>query len=114
VHRWDAESAVDAAPAIGTNLSCLGIDEVVADLFPRQIALGRTADMSCSVEIAATDTDRRWTLSPKTASTGASLRASAEVLFLLLWRRVGLDDPRVEFIGPDQVRDELLAARFTP
>lgn len=114
VHRWDAELASGATVGIRTDLCCLGITEVVEHLFPRQVALGRTADLSCGVELRATDVDQRWMLSSRPGATGAVAEAPASVLFLLLWQRVTLDDQRIRFTGSDLVRGEMRGAQFAP
>lgn len=114
VHRWDAELAAGSAGEIHSDLSMLGVTEVVEDLFPRQVALGRTPALSGGVELRADDVDQRWVLSPPTDAGGVVVEAPASVLMLLLWQRVSLDDPLIRFIGPTSVRDELSAARFTP
>ena len=114
VHRWDAEFAIGSAIDLPSDLSCLGITEVVEDLFPRQVALGRTAALSCGVELRAEDVDQKWMLSESTDATGVVVEAPASVLALLLWQRVALDDQRIRFIGSDRVRAELSAVRFAP
>ena len=60
VHRWDAELAAGSASKIHSDLSILGVTEVVEDLFPRQVALARTPALSCGVELRADDVDQRW------------------------------------------------------
>ena len=114
VHRWDAELAAGSAGEFHSDLSMLGVTEVVEDLFPRQVALGRTPALSYGVELRAGDVDQRWVLSPPTDASGVVVEAPASVLMLLLWQRVSLDDPLIRFTGPTSVRDELSAARFTP
>jgi uncharacterized protein (TIGR03083 family) len=95
VHRWDAEVARGTAPTLAPDLACLGISEVVEDLFPRQIALGRTPGLSGGLQLRALDLDHTWLL-PATATeaSDAVLEAEAPVLLLFLWRRTDLDDPR--------------------
>lgn len=114
VHRWDAELAAGSAGEIPSDLSMLGVTEVVEDLFPRQVALGRTPALSCGVELRADDVDQRWVLSPPAEDGGVVVEAPASVLMLLLWQRVSLDDPLIHFTGPTRVRDELIATRFAP
>jgi uncharacterized protein (TIGR03083 family) len=114
VHRWDAELAAGSVGEVHSDLSVLGVTEVVEDLFPRQVALGRTPALSCGVELRADDVDQRWTLSLPTDAGGVVVEAPASVLMLLLWQRASLDDPRVRFTGPTSVRDELSGALFAP
>ncbi len=114
VHRWDAELAAGSAIELRSDLSVLGVTEVVEDLFPRQVALGRTGALSCGVELRAKDVDQRWMLSPPTEAGAVVVEAPVSVLVLLLWQRVSLDDPLIGFTGSSRVRDELSAARFAP
>ena len=114
LHRWDAELAAGSAGELRIDLSMLGVTEVVEDLFPRQVALGRTPALSCGVELRADDVDQRWVLSPPTGAGGVVVEAPVSVLMLLVWQRVSLDDPLIRFTGPTRVRDEFSAARFTP
>jgi uncharacterized protein (TIGR03083 family) len=114
VHRWDTEFASRGMAKIRTDVACMGIEEVVSDLFPRQVALARTAELSCGVELRASDVGRRWALSPNSEATGAVVEAPADVILLFLWRRATHDDPRIGFTGSERVLDELRAARFAP
>jgi hypothetical protein len=44
----------------------------------------------------------------------AVLGGPAEVLYLLLWGRVALDDPRLRLEGDAEAAREVLAVRITP
>jgi len=114
VHRWDAERAVGAPTDIVTDLACIGITEIVEDLFPRQLALGRSPELSCAVELRAEDADQTWVLSPHAGESRAAVAAPASVLFLLLWRRAGIEDAGVSFTGSQTLLNELRASRFAP
>jgi uncharacterized protein (TIGR03083 family) len=115
VHRWDAEFAMGAAPTLAPDLACLGISEVVEDLFPRQVDLGRTPGLSGGLQLRAVDLDQRWLLpATDTEASDAVLEAEAPVLLLFLWRRTDLHDPRIRFSGPPAMHDELQAARLAP
>lgn len=114
VHRWDAELAIGSPNDLATDLACLGVTEVVEDLFPRQVALGRTPEMSCAVELRAEDADQTWILSPQARHQGAVLSASASVLVLLLWKRAALNEVSVSFAGPPELFDELRSAHCAP
>jgi uncharacterized protein (TIGR03083 family) len=115
VHRWDAEFAMGTAPTLARDLAGLGITEVVEDLFPRQVALGRTPGLSRRLQLRASDLDQTWRLpSTGTEASDAVLEAEAAVLLLFLWRRTDLDDPRIRFTGPPAMHDELRAARLAP
>lgn len=114
IHRWDAELAASSVNEIPSNLACMAVTEVVEDLFPRQVALGRTPALSGNVGLRAEASDQWWTLGPTTDTIAATVEAPASVLLLFLWRRVPLDDPRIRFTGPVQMRDELSAGHFAP
>ncbi|MGQ0432526.1 MAG: maleylpyruvate isomerase family mycothiol-dependent enzyme [Microthrixaceae bacterium] len=114
VHRWDAQTAVGDADGFPAQIVAAGISEVVEDLFPRQIALGRSAPLTASVVLDATDLDRRWTMAGRGQGPPAEIVGPADVLFLLLWGRTDLDDAALRFSGPDDVRAELQAAQFAP
>ena len=115
VHRWDAETAVGRSSGFAPEIGSAGISEVVDNLFPRQVALGRTPGLSGSVELMATDTNELWTLGDsRDSGGGATVEASTEVLLLLLWRRVDMDDSRVKVTGPTEIVKQLRTARFAP
>ena len=117
IHRWDAQDAVDAAGGFPAETATAGITEVVDDLFPRQIELGRTAPLSVPVTLRAADLDRSWGLpSDRLVSPDmvAELAGPAESLLLLLWRRTDLDDARITVDAPAEIRAELAVTRFAP
>lgn len=114
VHRWDAQTAVGDADGFPAQIAAAGITEVVEDLFPRQIALGRSAPLKAPVVLCPTDLDRRWTMAGRGQHPVAEITAPADVLFLLLWGRTDLDNAAVRLTGPDEVRAQLEAAQFAP
>jgi uncharacterized protein (TIGR03083 family) len=113
VHRYDSDSAIGAVPTVSGDLAAVGVDEVVHDLFPRQIALGRADELTGPIELRAVDIDSSWIL-PGRSGPGGVIRSTAPMLFLVLWQRVGLDDPRLDIDLPDDLLAEVRAARFTP
>ena len=114
VHRWDAELATGVEYRIRSDVASLGITEVVDDLFPRQLALGRSQALSSMTAVRADDIGQDWLVGPVEAdASSSSVEASAAVLLLLFWRRVQVDDPRVHF-SHDAVKDEWELARFAP
>ena len=115
IHRWDAEVAVGRPGDLLRGIASLGITEVVEDLFPRQVALQRTAGLSAAVSLQATDTNECWVLGSEGSDEPvAAMTASAAVLLLLLWGRTTLDDGRVNYLGPPQLHEEIRTARFAP
>jgi len=114
IHCWDAKLATGADHEVRSDLASLGITEVVEDLFPRQLALGRSPALSRTTVIRAVDTDQDWQVGPTDGDPESSaVEASAALLLLLLWRRIDVDDPRVCF-NHAVVKDEWALARFTP
>jgi uncharacterized protein (TIGR03083 family) len=133
IHAVDAHAS-RSAPAGGVRidptLALDGIDEVAAMFFPRQVRLGRTAPLERSLAIAATDgagfvrilagdgTQPLGTQPLGTQPLGtrpeAEVRGPAEVLYLLLWGRTGLDDHRLELVGAPEAARSVLAAALVP
>ncbi len=116
IHRWDAQDAVGVADGFAPEVSVAGITEVVDDLFPRQIALGRTSALSTPVTVRATDLGRSWALPGVALRAGgpAELAGPADVLLLLLWRRTDLYDPDLAISAPDALAAELASVLFAP
>ena len=89
LHRWDAQQAAGEPWALPTDLSAVGIDEVLDFFLPRQVALGRIEPLGPAIELVATDLPRTWTLPPDRPGepAHAQLRGSASDLYLWLWGR---------------------------
>lgn len=113
VHRWDAESAARHPTGFPTALASAGIDEVVQDLHPRQVSLQRTAELSGSIALQATDTGETWILGNDDQPV-ASIEAAVADLLLLLWRRASLDESRFAYRGSPSHRREIVEAKFAP
>ena len=113
VHRWDAQSAAGQPTGFPPELASAGIDEVVQDLYPRQVALERTPELSGPVALEATDTAQTWILG-NGAQPAASVQAEIADLFLLLWRRASVSEARFAYRGSTSHRDEIVEAKFTP
>ena len=118
VHAWDAAGSQGVEPLpFEVALALDGIDEVRHMFFPRQIHLGRIEPLRRSLAIAPDETTTRWVFPAGDAGEDAPeavLGGPAEVLYLLLWGRVPLDDPRIRLEGDDEAAREVLAARITP
>ena len=97
VHRWDAQSALGEAGPVDSALAAAGVAEVVDLLAPWQVRLGRIPSLPAAVELLSTDTQGRWVLG--SGEVAATVAAPAEVLLLLLWRRLASRDPRVRTTG---------------
>jgi uncharacterized protein (TIGR03083 family) len=130
VHGWDAlraqlPSGTDPSgfldghidPALAED----GIDEVVGMFLPRQIRLGRIAALAGAVHLLPTDgaADSSWILAgqvPPEArpAPAASVTGPGEALYLLLWGRVTLDDPRLAVTGDPTIAESVLRAGIVP
>jgi uncharacterized protein (TIGR03083 family) len=113
VHTWDAAGSqgvtrepIDAALALD------GIDEVRHMFYPRQIHLKRIEPLARTLAIAPDGTSTRWVFGDGEAE--AVVSGPADVLYLLLWGRLGIDDPRVRVEGDAAAAEAVLGAGITP
>lgn len=122
MHLWDARTSQGpvTGPAFDAALAVDGIDEVVHLFVPRQIRQERIPPLQRSLAIEAAE-GGRWMLAgdcvaPRSGTAGAEavVRGPADVLLLLLWKRVGPDDPRLEIGGDERAAKAVLAAALTP
>jgi len=97
VHRFDAELAGGKVSLANIELCADGIDELLTVFLPR---LGDKAVLSQSVHLHCTDTDGEWMLTPSTTGievsrehgkSAVALRASAQALLQVVWRRQSVD-----------------------
>ena len=96
IHLWDLRTAGGLDLVVGPVLWADTVDEAVTVMHPRQVRLGRASAPPVRLGLAATDLDRTWSLSAAAdapAARAATLTGPAEALALLVWRRIGLDDP---------------------
>ncbi len=128
VHLVDLGDAVGVEVGVEPEPALDGIDEVVTVFFPRQVRLGRTPPLTATLGLVPDDGDRRWMLAgdgtgptsapeapgPEAATPDATLSGPAEALFLLLWGRRTLADPRIRLDGDPAAADAVLAARLVP
>lgn len=118
VHAVDAQQAVGRVAPIEPALAIDGIDEVVSLFFPRQVRLGRIAPLDRSLAVRATEDGSRWVVAGDGTEgltlADAEVSGPAEVLYLLLWRRVGLDDARLTVDGDHEAADAVLGAAIVP
>jgi uncharacterized protein (TIGR03083 family) len=108
LHARDAGAAGPLDPALAVD----GVDEVVTMFFPRQRRLGRTAPLPAALGLTSTE-GGRWVLG-RDGDPDATVSGPAEALLLLLWHRIGLDDPRLAVSGSRAAADAVLAAALTP
>ena len=118
MHRWDLAAAVGRDVGYPNSLAADGVDEVVGFFFPRQVRLQRIAPLQRSLAVRAEGLGRR-------VLTGDGIRAGvgpadaevsgrADVLLLLLWNRIGLDDPRIRLTGDRTAAVSVLSAGIVP
>jgi len=113
LHAYDAAASQGVTTPITPMLALDGIDEVVTMFFPRQIELGRTAPPPVSLALEP-DEGGRWVLTGDDPAPAATVTGPAEAVLLLLWHRVGLDDPRLAVAGSRAAADAVLAVALTP
>jgi hypothetical protein len=78
--------------------------------YPRQVRLGRIEPLAAGFEVRPDE-------GPSTvvgADPVVSLSGPAEALLLLIWRRIGLDDPRISVDGSRDLAQRLLQVELTP
>lgn len=114
VHRWDGQNAIGATEAVDPRLCAAGLDEVVDVLYPRQVDLGRIAPLPGLLELRLTDLDRTWRLGPAEGAPFATVTGAAEAIFLLMWRRTDLLDPRLTVAADSAAQATIAATRFAP
>jgi uncharacterized protein (TIGR03083 family) len=117
MHRWDLGSALGLDVGYPDSLAVDGIAEVVGMFFPRQVRLRRAAPLLRSLAIRAEG--GRWVLAGDGTGTGAEtpdaeVSGRADVLVLLLWGRIGLDDPRIQLTGDRAAALTVLSAGIVP
>lgn len=111
VHCWDAETAVTGRSRLDAALAADGIAEVIDVFTPRQVRIGRLAPLEQGLVLRSTDDLGAWTVGPDAV---AEVAATAEVLLLLLWHRVPLDDPRVVVTGDRGAAAQVLQSALAP
>jgi uncharacterized protein (TIGR03083 family) len=123
VHAWDAAGSqgVPSHP-FATELALDGIDEVRHLMFPRQLRLGRIPPLRRSLAVAPDGTTVRWLFpagdpaaaGADEATPDAVVSGPAEDLYLLLWGRFTVDDPRFAVTGDAEAARAVLTAGITP
>lgn len=120
LHLWDATNSLGSPGEIPAALAAVGVREVLEDLYPRQVRLGRTPPLFDSVEIRLTDVrlDGRapLILGPGVVekNAGAVIELRAEDALLALWKRRGLDPAAVLRTGSEHVLKNVLSSSLVP
>lgn len=110
LHRVDAERSSGPSRPIDPALAVHGVDEVVEDLLPRQLARGRRPPTE--VALALVDTSgSQWRL--EGPAPAVRVEAPADLLLLLLWGRADLDEPGLLLEGERRLAERVLTA-LTP
>jgi uncharacterized protein (TIGR03083 family) len=98
VHRFDAELAGGAVGAADATMCADGVDELLAVFVPR---LKEKAQLPGTVHFHCTDTDGEWMLTSQESGIevtrehgkgDVALRAPAQVLLQVVWRRMSVDE----------------------
>lgn len=117
VHVWDLRTAgglpLDVPPALWADT----VDEVVTVMQPRQVRLERMAALPGRIALHADDAARSWTLhaaADAPADPLVEVSGPARSLALLLWSRLGPDDPHLTVTGDRTALTAALAERLTP
>jgi uridine kinase len=120
IHLWDLRAAAaGGAPPLDPHLATDAVDEVVTTMWPRQVRKGLATPPVEPVTLRTTDTGQCWLLGDPSGAAGAgparaTVAAPAPTLALLLWRRLGLDDPAVGVEGDRAVAAAALDRAVTP
>lgn len=127
VHAVDLDPGLTIDPEVARD----GIDEVVSMFFPRQVRLERIPPLrrSLAVTIDATadgtapgSGTTTWVIAgsgtpEELAAVGepdATIHGPADALYILLWGRIALDDPRVAVTGEASAAAAVLDAGIVP
>ncbi|GLY15792.1 hypothetical protein Kisp01_28070 [Kineosporia sp. NBRC 101677] len=118
IHLHDAQSAVGKVLAIDAALAADGVAEVRSVFFPRQVRLGRIPALEHAMALVVGETGERFVfagdgLSPD-AEVEATVAGPAEALYLLIWGRISVDDPRLQVSGDGAAARAVLAAGLVP
>jgi uncharacterized protein (TIGR03083 family) len=118
VHRWDLGAARQRDLGYPAELAEDGVAEAVTLFFPRQVRLQRIPPLARSLAVVV-DGGTTWVLhgdgtGRPPESPDAVVSGPAEVLVLLLWGRLALDDPRLTVIGDREAAASVLTAGIVP
>lgn len=112
IHLWDAQQALGGGQRLQAELATDGVREVVDDLYPRQVRLGRVEPLSEAVVFAFTDAPGEAVLGdgePAVRVTGRS-----EDVLLVLWGRRTPDSVDLTVDGDRGALDRALGTKLVP
>ncbi len=116
---WSVDVLDDVVP-VTPEVWADGVDEVVTMFEPRQVRLGRIAQLARTVELRASDTGGSWVLGgfedsrPATDEPAVVVTGEARALDLVLWRRVTPEAAGVVVDGDPSALTDALATAITP
>ncbi|MCD5310561.1 maleylpyruvate isomerase family mycothiol-dependent enzyme [Kineosporia babensis] len=105
IHLHDARSALGQVEPIDAALAVDGLDEVRNVFFPRQVRLGRRPALESPLSFVVSETGERFvfdgdgTVLEDEAQADATVSGPAEALYLAVWGRLPLEDPRLRVSG---------------
>lgn len=111
VHLHDAQIVQKQVRPIAPELAADGVAEVHGVFFPRQVRLGRMPALERSLVVEVAETGERFVFAGADSEAPAKVAGPAEALYLALWKRIPMDDPRLRV---ERAARELLAAQLTP
>lgn len=122
VHRYDAELAAGRDPVLDGEVSADGISEVLQVFLPRMRARGLLGDLPATVGLKRTDGPEMWLLGDDDDGDdggdddgpAAVVSATAQVLLLVLWKRIELDAAPAFVDGDADAARAVLSAALTP
>lgn len=118
VHRWDLGAASGHDLGYPDGLAVDAVDEVATVFFPRQVRLQRIPPLTASLALEVDDGPARVLAGDGTGQPSgppdATVHGPAEALVLLLWGRLGLDDPRLTVTGDRDAAEGVLFSGIVP
>jgi hypothetical protein len=114
VHRWDAQLSQGAPGSIVASLAADGVYEVFEAMVPGQVKTEGFLGLPSPVRLDFSDLPTRSFVVDGSTDPAATIEGPAEAIFLLLWKRIGLEDARLIVSGSQVSVDELLATALVP
>ena len=112
IHLWDAQQALGGDPRLQADLATDGVREVVDDLYPRQVRLGRIEPLSEAVVFAFTDAPGEAVLGD--GEPAVRVTGRAEDVLLVLWGRRTPDSVDLTVDGHRRPLHRALATKLVP